>query len=133
MIRLTYVSTAATALDAKEVETMAKRASERNTRANISGVLVYNGRNFLQVLEGDSDTVEALMLKIEADPRHSGLKRLAFEDPSEARFPEAGMMLVTTAGPTSEWVALQELMAQILIDQLPEETQSLLKAVLSLN
>ena len=133
MIRLTYVSTAATALDAKEVDALAKLASQKNTRANISGVLVYNGRNFLQVLEGDGDAVEALMRKIEADPRHSGVKRLASEDPSEARFPEAGMMLVTTAGPTSEWGALQELMAQILIDQLPEETQSLLKAVLSLN
>jgi len=38
--------------------------------------LLFNGRNFLQLLEGEEAEVAALMNTITADPRHSGVSVL---------------------------------------------------------
>ena len=47
---------------------------------HVTGFLLYNDRNFLQLIEGDADRIEQLMARIELDARHNGVVRLIDED-----------------------------------------------------
>ena len=66
---------------ASEILTVSRR---NNAAVSITGVLLQHGRRFLQVLEGDPDGVAATVVRIEQDPRHIALVRLA-EREIEAR------------------------------------------------
>jgi hypothetical protein len=46
------------------------KARERNTAIEVSGVLLYQGGTFLQVLEGETDRVGAIYERIGRDTRH---------------------------------------------------------------
>ena len=52
----------------------AARAS--NKRQGVTGALLVRGDVFVQTLEGDEGVVQALLGRIEADPRHDGLEVL---------------------------------------------------------
>ncbi|TDN36489.1 hypothetical protein A8B98_09045 [Hymenobacter sp. UV11] len=56
---------------------MLRRARCANQQAGITGVLMYGGGQFMQVLEGCPAAVRRLYARIEADPRHSLLEKLA--------------------------------------------------------
>ena len=68
---LVYVSTASHALTRDAVEDIAERAAVDNHKRGVTGLLAYNSRNFMQLLEGDHDDVLAIMRRIEDDGRHS--------------------------------------------------------------
>lgn len=42
----------------------------------VTGLLLYNGRNFLQLLEGEESELVSLMVKISHDPRHTGISMI---------------------------------------------------------
>ena len=56
----------------------------RNMRDGVTGLLLATDTHFAQVLEGEGDTLEALMLSIRADDRHEDVRVLA-EEPLETR------------------------------------------------
>lgn len=85
MKRLLYFSTASAGMTQTDVDRIVQAASDANAQTEISGALAYNGRNFCQVLEGPDEQVSALMQRIEADKRHSGIKILD-EKPITARY-----------------------------------------------
>ena len=70
-----YISTAPT-LPREEVDAILATSARNNPERGITGLLLFNGRNFLQLLEGDEDDVASLMETITADPRHSGVSVL---------------------------------------------------------
>jgi hypothetical protein len=70
-----YISTAPT-LPREEVEAILAASARNNPARGITGLLLFNGRNFLQLLEGEAADVAALMDKIIADPRHAGVSVL---------------------------------------------------------
>lgn len=49
---------------------------QRNGLANVTGALVFGGRHFAQILEGDREAVERIMASIAKDPRHRGVRYL---------------------------------------------------------
>ena len=51
-------------------------ARSHNKRQNITGALLLLDDCFVQTLEGDEDQVQALLARIEADPRHDALEVL---------------------------------------------------------
>ncbi|WP_298306473.1 BLUF domain-containing protein [uncultured Erythrobacter sp.] len=67
-----YISTAQ-GLSREEVEAILAVCARNNVAQKVTGLLLYNGRNFLQLLEGAKDTLDRLMQNIEADPRHAGV------------------------------------------------------------
>lgn len=73
MLSLIYVSTATVQITAQMVEELAAEAAENNARHQISGLLAYNSRSFMQLLEGEGDPVLATMHAIERDPRHENI------------------------------------------------------------
>lgn len=78
MIRIVYVSTSRLGLTDADVKQILQQARERNKAKGITGLLVFNGLNFIQALEGEAEPVLATMSAISRDPRHSGDARTLF-------------------------------------------------------
>ena len=73
MLQLLYVSTAAQGLVQSDLDDIVAGAVARNASIEVTGSLYYNGRNFMQLLEGPAPAVHDLMDSIRRDPRHSGV------------------------------------------------------------
>jgi hypothetical protein len=73
---LIYVSNRTDPGDAMLVRDIAIEASQTNRSLDVSGILMAVGDFFLQVLEGQEDTVEELLGKIGRDERHSDIRVL---------------------------------------------------------
>ncbi|MBH5321886.1 BLUF domain-containing protein [Aurantiacibacter sediminis] len=91
MLSLIYVSTAQERMPMAAVEAMAERSAARNHQAGITGMLAYNGRSFMQLLEGDGEAVLATMRRIERDPRHSNISYVRQEMRFQRECPDWSM------------------------------------------
>lgn len=49
---------------------------ENNRRLDITGLLLYGGGHFMQLLEGEREVIEDLFERICSDPRHHDVHRL---------------------------------------------------------
>ena len=78
MRRIVYISTA-DALSEEQLNAIVAGSLRNNVKTGVSGFLIYNGRNFLQLIEGEHAEIGALIGVIEADDRHDGLVRLIDE------------------------------------------------------
>ncbi|WP_248723797.1 BLUF domain-containing protein [Seonamhaeicola sp. ML3] len=57
----------------EKLETLYLKARANNKKNNITGVLIYNNLNFLQVLEGEEEVVNATFDRIRFDRRHRNI------------------------------------------------------------
>lgn len=87
MLSLIYVSTSEKLLNDEELLDILKASRENNSSKDVTGLLLYKGGNFMQVLEGPDEAVEALYEKIKADPRHKDVNVLSREQISARQFP----------------------------------------------
>lgn len=71
-----YISTAC-GLGRSQVQAIVDSSARNNLQTGVSGLLIYNGRNFLQLLEGNQGELVPLMVRISHDPRHSGISMLS--------------------------------------------------------
>lgn len=85
LYRVAYVSRATRALGLPELGALLDKARANNRRDGISGLLVYDAGSFLQVFEGPTDAVEALVRRIEGDARHTDIVVLS-AGPVDARY-----------------------------------------------
>lgn len=91
MIQLVYISSAVHLMDDQELKEILQIARENNTREDITGLLLYRGGNFIQVLEGPEDAVMNLYGKISRDPRHTGVETLLKGPITERQFADWSM------------------------------------------
>lgn len=82
--RIMYMSRAIRALSEDDVERLAERASDRNAALSITGLLLFDGRRFLQAIEGDREAVGALMDRIRQDDRHDMIETMT-DGPGDQR------------------------------------------------
>ena len=82
--RLVYTSHATVSLSKRDLLDLLHEARGYNMIDNISGVLMYKEGYFLQVIEGDPETIDALFIRLKKDTRHSDIKIL-FETPTDHR------------------------------------------------
>jgi len=68
-----------------------KGSVQRNSRAGVTGLLLYKAGCLMQALEGEKDTVGALFSKISQDPRHHNVIRLIHEPIERRNFPNSAM------------------------------------------
>lgn len=87
MLSLIYVSTSVKLLNDEELLDILKASRENNSSRDVTGLLLYKGGNFMQVLEGPDDVVEALYEMIKTDPRHKDVFVLSREQISNRQFP----------------------------------------------
>ncbi len=88
---LTYTSWAAPGLTSEQLGSILASARANNPLDGISGLLVFNGVAFMQVLEGAGSAVDDLAGRLAADPRHSNMS-IRDERPIDRRsFPDWAM------------------------------------------
>ena len=75
MRQFVYISTAIDP-DHVSISTILEQSQRNNPQRDITGFLLFNGRNFLQLVEGPDASLIALMNKLATDPRHGGITRL---------------------------------------------------------
>lgn len=86
LVRLLYASRAATAVDADALQSILKTSRAHNPKLGITGVLCCADGVFMQAIEGGRDAVNALYLRIAADPRHRDVVLLHYAEVAERRF-----------------------------------------------
>lgn len=76
MISLVYLSIARQPFSEQALVELLAVSRRNNARDGITGLLLYKGGEFIQVLEGPVDPVVALTEKLEHDPRHGQIQIL---------------------------------------------------------
>ncbi|MGE0496865.1 MAG: BLUF domain-containing protein [Ramlibacter sp.] len=79
-----YTSTLSAAAGISAVPAILAVARARNQRDGVTGVLVFDGQNFCQYIEGERASVQACMERILRDTRHSDI-RLSHDAEAEQR------------------------------------------------
>jgi hypothetical protein len=114
---LTYTSLARLDLQAGDLEAIHRTAREVNALEGITGLLIFNGTHFLQIIEGAPNAIDDLVERLRRDPRHHGFE-VRDERPVEQRsFPDWSMELVRVSASYFE-------VKDTVSDRLPEGTAS---------
>lgn len=77
----------------KSLEEMVATANQRNGDADVTGILLFNGTHFFQLLEGPDESVSTIYQHICGDRRHYNLVELMRDYAPARRFGKAGMEL----------------------------------------
>ena len=86
LIRLIYASESTQALTPASVQTLVEHARLANSRRQLTGVLAFDHRAFLQCLEGERETVSDVFCRIAADTRHRRVVLLELQPVDERLF-----------------------------------------------
>lgn len=71
---LTYTSLARLDLTDDDLSAIHRTARELNSLDGVTGLLVFNGTHFLQIIEGSARAIDDLLERLRRDRRHSGLE-----------------------------------------------------------
>ena len=86
LVRLLYASRAVATINQEELVAILRKSKSNNPAIGITGVLCYSEGIFLQALEGGRSAVNQLYNRITADPRHTSVELLCYEEIGERRF-----------------------------------------------
>jgi|TARA_B110000238_G_C15944966_1_gene360639 hypothetical protein len=112
--QLVYISKATKIFDSNGLFKILEAAKNNNSHQDITGSLLYDGGRFIQILEGEKDTITSLYDKISKDPRHSNVKILYLEEASIRLFPTWSMsMLNLQVDKPKNLSELKEILGQI--------------------
>ena len=88
---LTYTSWARPGLAAADLDSILTSARINNPLQGLTGVLIFNGSHFLQILEGVEPAIDELLGRLKVDRRHSNIS-VRDERPITSRaFPDWAM------------------------------------------
>lgn len=91
MIHLVYVSSGTREFTHRDLVALLEQSRRRNLRQDVTGMLLYAGGNFIQVLEGLASDVDEIYASIEKDERNTGNVLLKRERIPERSFPDWSM------------------------------------------
>ena len=91
MLQITYISTARGRVGTADLAGILARSRANNTRDGITGLLFYDGKRFLQALEGEPTKVEHAVARIRADQRHAAVVVLSRRDIDTREFGQWAM------------------------------------------
>ena len=83
--RMAWSSVPSPSFDAARLAAIITPARTRNQRNHVSGMLVFTGGHFLEIVEGDERDLDALWSRVERDDRHQGLVKHGCE-PCDGRW-----------------------------------------------
>lgn len=86
LVQLLYASRAVTPVPPDALVTILRQSKANNPRHGVTGVLCCSDDMYLQVLEGGRSAVNRLYNRIVADPRHTDVELLAYQQIGERRF-----------------------------------------------
>ena len=82
---LLYVSSLAPHARISDVTDIARKSRPRNARADITGLLVFDGSSFAQMVEGPREAIKALRARLADDRRHVDMDVLVFDRSDDER------------------------------------------------
>ena len=91
MIHLVYVSSATQEMSVEDLNYLLEQSRARNGKQNITGMLLYVGGNYIQVLEGSEKDVCEIYESILKDSRNKGNIIVEKESIKERDFPTWSM------------------------------------------
>ncbi|MFD1612116.1 BLUF domain-containing protein [Sphingomonas tabacisoli] len=86
MIQLCYISTARPGHGWEAVDAILASSRRNNRRRTVTGLLLFNGKRFLQLLEGPEAQVRETFARIQHDPRHFAIVKLSERRIDEREF-----------------------------------------------
>lgn len=86
MIQLCYISTARPHVGWDDVDQILHASRRNNARVRVTGLLLFNGKRFLQLLEGETAAVAATYQRIQADDRHFAVVKLSEREITKREF-----------------------------------------------
>ena len=91
LIHIVYVSFSSTEMSEDEIIELLAEVRAKNKKQHVTGLLLHNNESFIQVIEGEKNTINRLYEKIKTDPRHENIVKL-LEEPIHSRaFPDWSM------------------------------------------
>lgn len=110
---LIYRSRIRQALHGAELEQLMHAARQRNRAMRITGILLFDGHHFVQLLEGPDDALHSLYESIRRDPRHDSVVQLLLDHAPARRFEgdEMAMLDFRNHGPEGVMSAILEKMS----------------------
>ncbi|KFG89712.1 Photopigment and puc expression activator [Sphingobium herbicidovorans NBRC 16415] len=120
LYQIMYISSAQGAVSADQCAAIARAAGVRNRMADVTGLLLFNGKRFIQVLEGPRPAVESAYERICRDERHRGVVKLRESVIDEREFGSWGMAYDDPARPSD---SLKDKVAALL-DQANASTRA---------
>lgn len=118
---LTYTSLARLDLQSADLEDIHRTARELNALEGITGLLVFNGTHFLQIIEGSESAIEELVEKLRKDPRHTGFEIRDQRKVDARSFPDWSMELVRV---NASYFQARDTIADRLPNTVPEAIQA---------
>ena len=86
-----YTSSAAPGFTVADLHDVLAVSRRNNAHWHLSGVLLFEGGTFLQVVEGPAWPLHKALDRIEADPRHTGMDILSDAETERRYFPDWAM------------------------------------------
>lgn len=86
MICMVYISSAKLGLTHGEILNIVEDSRVNNKKIGLTGLLLFNSGNFMQLVEGEEPVVDDLFKKIEKDRRHTDIKLLLKEPITHRNF-----------------------------------------------
>ena len=86
LIQIVYCSAAAHSIGRAELAAILETSRRNNTRNELCGMLLYSGGSFFQVLEGEEQKIDELMVALENDQRHRQITVIIREPIAERSF-----------------------------------------------
>ena len=126
VFQLFYVSQANATFNAEEIPNILAKAHAFNPSQGLTGVLMFRGGTFIQLLEGDEDKVRALYGKIGTDPRHRNLLTI-FERRTDERIFSDWSMAYKEIGPLDLRLINEILSWRALVGQEPVDEMKIME------
>ena len=117
---LTYTSLASLDLSEGDLDDILAVARHANAIEGVSGLLIFNGVRFLQIIEGSEAAIDGLVTRLRRDHRHSAFEVQDERSVKEQTFPQWSMELVQVS--TTSSIARDQLR-----DKLPPNLNALVR------
>lgn len=116
MKRLTYISRIVSADPERDLQDIERVSQRNNARDGITGVLIYMGGYFFQLIEGEDAAIDRLYEKLLRDPRHTDIVLIQTElNVTERLFPVWAMEVFNLERRTEDFILPLRLLLQTLL------------------
>lgn len=98
LYRSVYISTATSDISYEKIKTLCEVAAKHNKKAGITGILVFNRKYFIQMLEGTRESVNNTLMRIIANSLHKDIQILSFSKVTSRMFRYYGIKMFAETG-----------------------------------
>lgn len=120
---LAYTSRARLDLLTSDLNNIHETARHLNALDGVTGLLLFDGVRFLQIIEGSETAIDSLVERLRRDPRHSAFEIRDERLVSARSFPGWSMELLRVG---AGYLNAREDVESILPDDLPEPVRALI-------